>query len=188
MPIDLGAKGRFVREAVIVFHNSRCLSCQIGGNVATNAGGLRLLRYGSLHGTVLGLEVVLPDGTILDQLTTIIQEVGIHTTKYLQEIVPVVYSTLSNPFGTAYVPLLLAGIATTHAVILNAHPRIWRYRGDLLAAICQCWINVSRDESNTKDPEQKTQLRQVLLKLQGAVYLLKLSVRGASSTKMGRFG
>lgn len=55
MPLDLGAKG----------------SCQIGGNVATNAGGLRLLRYGSLHGSVLGLEVVLPDGTIMDQLTTL---------------------------------------------------------------------------------------------------------------------
>jgi FAD/FMN-containing dehydrogenase len=53
--------------------NSRMLpnSCQIGGNVATNAGGLRLLRYGSLHGSVLGLEVVLPDGTILDQLSTL---------------------------------------------------------------------------------------------------------------------
>lgn len=47
------------------------VSCQIGGNVATNAGGLRLLRYGSLHGTVLGLEVVLPDGTVLDLLTTL---------------------------------------------------------------------------------------------------------------------
>ena len=33
-------------------------SCQIGGNVSTNAGGLRLVRYGSLHGSVLGLEVV----------------------------------------------------------------------------------------------------------------------------------
>ena len=51
-PLDLGAKG----------------SCQIGGNVATNAGGLRLLRYGSLHGNVLGLEAVLPDGTIVDDL------------------------------------------------------------------------------------------------------------------------
>jgi (R)-2-hydroxyglutarate---pyruvate transhydrogenase len=39
--------------------------------VSTNAGGLRLLRYGSLHGSVLGLEVVLPDGTILDQLSTL---------------------------------------------------------------------------------------------------------------------
>ncbi|THH03002.1 hypothetical protein EW145_g6613 [Phellinidium pouzarii] len=56
MPLDLGAKGRQV-------------DCMIGGNVATNAGGLRLLRYGSLHGTVLGLEVVLPDGTILNQLS-----------------------------------------------------------------------------------------------------------------------
>ena len=33
-----------------------------------HTGGLRLLRYGSLHGTVLGLEVVLPDGTVLDLL------------------------------------------------------------------------------------------------------------------------
>lgn len=98
---------------------------------------------------------------------------------------PVVYSTLSNPFGTAYMPLLLAGIATTQAVILNGHPRIWRYRGDLLAAMCQCWINVTRDESSTKDSEQKLQLRNVLPKLQGAVYLLKLSVRGATSTRIG---
>jgi FAD/FMN-containing dehydrogenase len=52
-PLDLGAKG----------------SCQIGGNVATNAGGLRLLRYGSLHGSVLGIEAVLPDGTIVDDLS-----------------------------------------------------------------------------------------------------------------------
>ncbi|XP_057619004.1 D-2-hydroxyglutarate dehydrogenase, mitochondrial isoform X2 [Chionomys nivalis] len=55
MPLDLGAKG----------------SCHIGGNVATNAGGLRFLRYGSLRGTVLGLEVVLADGTILNCLTSL---------------------------------------------------------------------------------------------------------------------
>lgn len=53
MPLDLGAKG----------------SCQIGGNISTNAGGLRVLRYGSLHGSVLGLEVALADGTILDLLS-----------------------------------------------------------------------------------------------------------------------
>lgn len=42
MPLDLGAKG----------------SCQIGGNVSTNAGGLRLVRYGSLHGNVLGEDLL----------------------------------------------------------------------------------------------------------------------------------
>ncbi|EGW31528.1 mitochondrial D-lactate dehydrogenase [Spathaspora passalidarum NRRL Y-27907] len=51
-PLDLGAKG----------------SCHVGGNVACNAGGLRLLRYGSLHGSVLGLEAVLPDGSIYDSM------------------------------------------------------------------------------------------------------------------------
>jgi FAD/FMN-containing dehydrogenase len=45
MPLDLGAKG----------------SCLIGGNISTNAGGVRVLRYGSLHGSVLGLEVVSCD-------------------------------------------------------------------------------------------------------------------------------
>ena len=55
MPLDLGAKGK----------------CQIGGNVSTNAGGLRLLRHGSLHGTVLGVEVVTADGTVLDLLRTL---------------------------------------------------------------------------------------------------------------------
>ncbi|CAJ0945786.1 unnamed protein product, partial [Mesorhabditis belari] len=45
MPFDLGAKG----------------SCLIGGNLSTCAGGIRLLRYGSLHSHLLGLRVVLPD-------------------------------------------------------------------------------------------------------------------------------
>ncbi|VDO83313.1 unnamed protein product [Haemonchus placei] len=52
MPYDLGAKG----------------SCMIGGNVATSAGGIRLLRYGSLHAHLLGLTAVLPteEGTIVE--------------------------------------------------------------------------------------------------------------------------
>uniref|UniRef100_K1QDC6 D-2-hydroxyglutarate dehydrogenase, mitochondrial n=1 Tax=Magallana gigas TaxID=29159 RepID=K1QDC6_MAGGI len=55
IPVDLGAKG----------------SCHIGGNVATNAGGVRLLRYGSLHGNVLGLEAVLANGEVVDCLSTL---------------------------------------------------------------------------------------------------------------------
>ncbi|PVU95200.1 hypothetical protein BB561_001971 [Smittium simulii] len=55
MPLDLGAKG----------------SCHIGGNISTNAGGIRYIKYGSLHGSVLGLKVVLPNGQILDNLSTL---------------------------------------------------------------------------------------------------------------------
>jgi len=43
-------------------------SCQIGGNVSTNAGGLAVLRYGTMRDLVLGLEVVLPNGDVLSEL------------------------------------------------------------------------------------------------------------------------
>ena len=39
-------------------------SCQIGGNLSTNAGGVNVLRYGGARDQVLGLEVVLPDGRV----------------------------------------------------------------------------------------------------------------------------
>ncbi|KPM11447.1 d-2-hydroxyglutarate dehydrogenase, mitochondrial-like protein [Sarcoptes scabiei] len=55
IPYDLGAKG----------------SCLIGGNLATNAGGLRFIRFGPLSAYVLGLEVVLPNGTVLDLMSTV---------------------------------------------------------------------------------------------------------------------
>jgi FAD/FMN-containing dehydrogenase len=47
-PLSLGAEG----------------SCQIGGNLSTNAGGINVLRYGNARDLALGLEAVLPDGTI----------------------------------------------------------------------------------------------------------------------------
>ncbi len=54
-PLSLGAQG----------------SCQIGGNVSTNAGGINVLHYGMARDLVLGLEVVLPDGSVLDLLHTL---------------------------------------------------------------------------------------------------------------------
>lgn len=43
-------------------------SCQIGGNLSTNAGGVNFLRYGGARDQVLGLQVVLADGRVLDDL------------------------------------------------------------------------------------------------------------------------
>jgi FAD/FMN-containing dehydrogenase len=51
-PLDIGGRG----------------SCTIGGNISTNAGGNRVLRYGMMRDLVLGLEAVLADGTILTSL------------------------------------------------------------------------------------------------------------------------
>ena len=51
-PLSLGAEG----------------TCQVGGNLATNAGGVHVLRYGPMRDLVLGLEVVLPSGEVWDGL------------------------------------------------------------------------------------------------------------------------
>jgi len=51
-PLDLGARG----------------SCTIGGNLSTNAGGNRVIRYGMTRNLVLGVEAVLADGTIINGL------------------------------------------------------------------------------------------------------------------------
>lgn len=51
-PLSLGSEG----------------TCQLGGNLSTNAGGTAVLRYGMARDLVLGLEVVLPDGRILDEI------------------------------------------------------------------------------------------------------------------------
>lgn len=54
-PLSLGSQG----------------SCQIGGNLSTNAGGVNVLRYGMMRDLVLGLEAVLPGGRVLEGLSTL---------------------------------------------------------------------------------------------------------------------
>ena len=56
-PVDIGARD----------------SCMLGGNVATNAGGTKVIRYGMIRDSVLGLEAVLADGTVLSSMNRFIK-------------------------------------------------------------------------------------------------------------------
>lgn len=56
-PLDFGARG----------------SCQIGGAIATNAGGNQVIRFGMARNLVLGLEAVLADGTIISSMSTMLK-------------------------------------------------------------------------------------------------------------------
>ncbi len=56
-PVDIGARG----------------NCMLGGNVATNAGGTKVIRYGMMRDSVLGLEAVLADGTIISSMNRYIK-------------------------------------------------------------------------------------------------------------------
>ena len=58
-------------------------SCQIGGNLATNAGGINVIRYGTARQQVLGLEVVLANGTVWDGLRTLRKDTAGYDIKQL---------------------------------------------------------------------------------------------------------
>lgn len=58
-------------------------SCQIGGNISTNAGGTNVLRYGTARDQVLGLEVVLADGTVWDGIRSLRKDTAGYDMKQL---------------------------------------------------------------------------------------------------------
>jgi FAD/FMN-containing dehydrogenase len=67
LALDLGSRG----------------SCTIGGNLATNAGGIRVIRYGMAREQVLGLEAVLADGTILSSMNRMLKNNAGYDLKHL---------------------------------------------------------------------------------------------------------
>jgi FAD/FMN-containing dehydrogenase len=66
-PLDLGARG----------------SCNIGGNISTNAGGNQVLRFGMTRNLVLGLEAVLADGTVVSSLNKMLKNNAAYDLKHL---------------------------------------------------------------------------------------------------------
>ncbi|MFZ5789126.1 MAG: FAD-binding oxidoreductase [Pseudomonadota bacterium] len=65
--LDLGSRG----------------SCQVGGNIATNAGGMKVIRYGMAREQVLGLEAVLADGTVVSALNKMLKNNAGYDVKHL---------------------------------------------------------------------------------------------------------
>ena len=66
-PLDLGARG----------------SCNIGGNISTNAGGNEVIRFGMTRNLILGLEVVLADGTVINSLNKMLKNNAGYDLKHL---------------------------------------------------------------------------------------------------------
>ena len=95
-------------------------SCQIGGNLSTNAGGVNVLRYGNTRDQVLGIEAVLPDGRVWDGLRGLRKD---NTGYDLKQLFIGAEGTL--------------GVIT--AAVLKLHPK--------LTASATAWIEVENPQS-----------------------------------------
>ncbi|MEN9945933.1 MAG: hypothetical protein RLZZ293_319 [Pseudomonadota bacterium] len=90
-------------------------SCQIGGNLATNAGGTQVIKYGMIRDLTLGLQAVMPDGSLINQL----------------------YKLRKN---NTYFDLkqLLIGSEGTLGIITHACLKIYPQPPQLLTFLCAC--------------------------------------------------
>mmetsp|Transcript_10830 Transcript_10830/g.20063 ORF Transcript_10830/g.20063 Transcript_10830/m.20063 type:complete len:494 (-) Transcript_10830:105-1586(-) len=128
MPLDLGSSG----------------SCQIGGNIATHAGGIRLVRYGPLRTHVLGLQVVLADGTILDSMSSLrkdntgydLKQLFIGSEGTLGVITAAAISTPPAPTSTKVALLGVSSFEEVISVLRSAKSSL----GEVLSAI-EYWDN-----------------------------------------------
>ncbi|KAL3467762.1 hypothetical protein BJX64DRAFT_273776 [Aspergillus heterothallicus] len=130
---------------------------------------------------------------LLNQITATCVDLGPHTTKYLQDVIPLLYSTLSNPFGPAHPPLLLSAISAARTLILTAHPRIWIWRGELLGAICSCWVHIMEEQDDVKidrarsiptsfsEKERTVVLQRLQKEIQGVAYLLRYTLENPAN-------
>ena len=96
LPVDIGSRD----------------NCMIGGNVATNAGGTKVIRYGMIRDSVLGLEAVLADGTVISSLNRYIKNNSGFDLKHL-------FIGTEGTLGViTRVVLRLAALPATHNVAL----------------------------------------------------------------------
>ena len=136
--IDLGARG----------------TCTIGGNIATNAGGNQVLRYGMARRNTLGLEVVLADGTVVRSLNKMLKnnagydwtQLFIGSEGTLGVVTRVVIGLHPKPLGASDSPLRrreLRGCARRPAPFQQKHPgrllvfeAMWREFMTVATQIC----------------------------------------------------
>lgn len=143
-PLSLGSEG----------------SCQIGGNIATNAGGTNVLKYGPMRDLVLGVEVVLPNGDIWDQLYRLRKD---NTGYDLKQLIIGSEGTLGVVTGAVlklFTPpatsvTALASVKTVHDT-LELYSRLTRVFGDRVTTFEIMSENeyslVFAHQENIKDP------------------------------------
>ena len=158
-PVDLAAKG----------------SCQAGGNVATNAGGLKFIRYGGTREQILGLKVVLATGEVLELDKSLykdntgydLKQLFIGSEGTLGIVTEVVFRMVAKPKGLQLACLAVEDFASVPKILQASQKG-----GALLTAFeffdQNCFSLVMKHGAGSKDPFDRRFPCYVLLELEAS--------------------
>lgn len=127
-----------------------------------------IVRKGILTAYTYSSEHVRVTEILLRSLSLVVKELGIESVKHIKNILPMLSEVLSNPFGQAYSPTLLAAAKALQSVVLNGWPRMAFNRGEVLRGVTQCWLHIHGEESN--------ELERLRMELKSVVSMLKDAV------------
>lgn len=159
-PLTLGAEG----------------SCQIGGNIATNAGGTNVLRFGNTRDLILGIEVVLADGRIWNGLRSLRKNNSGYDLKNLfigsEGTLGVVTAATLKLFPRPHaIATAMLGVETVSAAVDEGLKLQAAFPGELvgLELISQSEFDISlRHAENARNPFQTTPNWTILVELAAA--------------------
>lgn len=180
MTVEAGAILANVRDAA---EEAGCLfplglgsagSCQIGGNIATNAGGIGVLRYGNMRDLVLGLEVVLADGRIWNGLRALhkdntgyaLRHLFVGSEGTLGIVTKAILKLYKQPVGISTAFCGLGSVEKALQLLSSAREQA----GDLISAfeiISTQSMELVCSHSSLKSPLQECHEWYVLLELSG---------------------
>jgi len=135
-------------------------SCQIGGNLSTNAGGVNVLRYGNAREQVLGLEVVLPDGRVWDGLRALrkdntgydLKQLFLGAEGTLGVITAAVLKLHPKPAASATAWIALQSPAHAVALLAQLHARLGERISAFELVSRRCLEAVLAHAPATRDP------------------------------------
>jgi FAD/FMN-containing dehydrogenase len=150
-------------------------TAQIGGALSTNAGGLTVLRYGTARELVLGLEVVLPDGEVLEQLKALRKDNTGYDLRHLFMgaegtlgiITAAVLRLFPIPRARETVLLAVADAASACACLLRARQRLGETIESCEFITREALALVLAHEADARDPFPGVETAVVLLELAG---------------------
>jgi tRNA nucleotidyltransferase (CCA-adding enzyme) len=123
---------------------------------------LEVLRKGILAPLNHASEHVIIVDELQKQLPAVLEALELDSVVHLKDLVPIISTIIDEPFALAYPPLLTSTLFTLQTLLIQARPRIWFWRLDILKGLCGLWLRLHplAEEGNHSDTSKLDELKE----------------------------